>query len=70
MLKRNVKNKFTKFFAFVMKIQNAFDLLKARFIGVSMFKHFNFKKQFKSKTNPFDHDFFDILSQLNAKTEQ
>ena len=70
MLKKNVKNKFTNFFAFVIKIQNVFNLLKKRFIDVSMFKHFNFEKQFKLKTNAFDHDFFDILTQLNAKTKQ
>ena len=70
MLKKKIKNKFTKFFAFAMKIQNAFNLLKKRFIDVSMFKHFNFEKQFKLKTNASNHDFFDILTQLNAKTEQ
>ena len=70
MLKRDVKNKFTKFLTFAMKIQNAFNLLKEHFIDVSMFKHFNRKKQFKLKTNAFDHDFFDILTQLNAKTKQ
>ena len=70
MLKKNVKNKFTKYFKFAMKIQNAFNLLKKRFIDISMFKHFNFKKQFKLKTNAFNHDFFDILTQLNVKTKQ
>ena len=41
-----------------MKIQNVFNLSKERFIDVSMFKHFNFEKQFKLKTNTFNHDFF------------
>ena len=70
MLKKDVKNKFTKFFKFTMKIQNAFNLLKKRFIDVSMFQYFNIEKQFKLKTNAFNHDFFDILTQLNAKTKQ
>ena len=69
MLKRIVKNKFTKFFAFVIKIQKDLNLLKKRFIDALMFKHFNFKKQFKLKINVFNHDFFDILTQLNAKTK-
>ena len=70
MLKRDVKNKLTKFFALTIKIQNTFNLLKERFIDVSMFKHFNFKKQFKLKMNAFNHDFFDILTRLNTKTKQ
>ena len=53
-----------------MKTQNDFNLLKKRFIDVSMFKHFNSEKQFKLKTNALNHDFFDILTQLNAKTKQ
>ena len=57
MLKKNVKNKLTKFFAFAMKIQNVFNLLKKRFIDVSIFKYFNFEKQFKLKTNAFDYNF-------------
>ena len=70
MLKRINKDKFTKFFVFAIKIQNVFNLWKKRFIDVSMFKYFNFEKQIKLKTNTFDHDFFDILTQLNAKTKQ
>ena len=70
MLKKDGKNKFTNFFAFAIKIQDAFNLLKKRFIDVSMFKYFNFEKQFKLKTNAFNHDFFDILTQLNVKTKQ
>ena len=64
MLKKDVKNKFTKFFTFEMKIQNTFNLLKKRFIDVSKFKHINFEKQFKLKTNAFDHNFFDIFVEM------
>ena len=70
MLEKDVKNKFTKFFAFAIKIQGAFNLLKKRFIDVSMFKHFNFEKQFKLKTNAFNHNFFDILTKLITKTKE
>ena len=70
MLKENVKNQFTKFFVFAMKSHDVFNLLKERFIDVSMFNYFISEKQFELKTNTFNHDFFDILIQLNAKTEQ